>query len=169
MPLDGGTPRQLTSGAGDTAPSFSRDGKRLAFERSGPGGKELHELPSEGGEPTRLVAAGRVPVFSPTRDELVYLADGNTPTLMNLATRKTRPLAREPLFTGILAFSPDGTRVSVLNASAFVEVDLAEGRVVRRYDPMNDSLAGAAYVGDEIVVARQVWEGDIWLADGPFR
>ncbi|HYF18737.1 MAG TPA: S9 family peptidase [Ramlibacter sp.] len=54
FPLDGGAPRQLTSGKGkDTAPCWSPGGDRIAFLSDGDGTVQMHLLPAEGGEARR--------------------------------------------------------------------------------------------------------------------
>src|SRR4051794_34302765 len=46
----GGTPRRLTAGPADTAPTWSPDGRRLAFLRDG----QLTVVDAGGGEPAQL-------------------------------------------------------------------------------------------------------------------
>jgi hypothetical protein len=68
-----------------------------------------------------------------------------------------------------VAVSPDGSRAVVVSSLGLIEINLAEGRVERRYDPQGDSLYGATYTANGILLSRQVWGGDIWIAQGPFR
>jgi dipeptidyl aminopeptidase/acylaminoacyl peptidase len=58
IPLDSGAPRRITRGFHDSAPQFSPDGSALAFVRRAakePG--QLHVMPSDGGEPTKITDA----------------------------------------------------------------------------------------------------------------
>ncbi len=57
LDLAGGPPRRLTTNkASDTSPTFSPDGRRLAFlsKRDGDAVTELYVIPVDGGEPERL-------------------------------------------------------------------------------------------------------------------
>jgi dipeptidyl aminopeptidase/acylaminoacyl peptidase len=79
VPTDGSAPaRALTSGARDTAPAFSPDGRWLAYLGAEPGGRpQVHVLPTAGGAPRRLtehpLGAG-APVWSPDSRRLAYTA-----------------------------------------------------------------------------------------------
>ena len=50
--------RPLTSGAGDSQPSWSPDGKHVAFSR----GRSIYVVPAAGGPARRIVAGGVQPV-----------------------------------------------------------------------------------------------------------
>jgi dipeptidyl aminopeptidase/acylaminoacyl peptidase len=79
VPTDGSAPaRPISSGARDTAPSFSPDGRWLAFLGAEPGGKpQVHLLPTAGGTARRLtehlLGAG-APVWAPDSRRLAYAA-----------------------------------------------------------------------------------------------
>jgi dipeptidyl aminopeptidase/acylaminoacyl peptidase len=79
VPTAGSAPaRPLTSGGRDSAPTFSPDGRWLAFLRAEPGGKpQVVVLPTAGGAPRRLtdhpLGADR-PVWSPDSRHLAYTA-----------------------------------------------------------------------------------------------
>jgi dipeptidyl aminopeptidase/acylaminoacyl peptidase len=79
VPTDGSAPaRPLTSGARDSAPAFSPDGRWLAFLRAEPGGRpQIWCLPTSGGAPRRLTDAplgAGVPVWSPDSRRIAYTA-----------------------------------------------------------------------------------------------
>lgn len=80
VPTDGSAPaRALTAGHRDGAPSFSPDGRWLAFTRAEAGGgkPQLHVLPTAGGAPRRLTDAPLGvggPVWSPDSRRLAYTA-----------------------------------------------------------------------------------------------
>jgi dipeptidyl aminopeptidase/acylaminoacyl peptidase len=50
VPIDGGTPIQLTQSGHDTSPAWSPDGKMLAFISSRSGESQIYVLPLDGGE-----------------------------------------------------------------------------------------------------------------------
>jgi dipeptidyl aminopeptidase/acylaminoacyl peptidase len=79
VPTDGSAPaRPITSGARDTAPAFSPDGRWLAYLGAEAGGRpQVHLLPTAGGLARRLtghhLGAG-TPVWSPDSRRLAYTA-----------------------------------------------------------------------------------------------
>ena len=79
VPTDGSAPpRPLTSGARDSAPAFSPDGRWLAYLSAAPGEHpQVHLLPTAGGAPRRLTAAplgAGPPVWSPDSRRLAFPA-----------------------------------------------------------------------------------------------
>ena len=112
VPTDGSAPaRPITSGQHDTDPSYSPDGRWLAYLGTEPGGKpQILVLPAAGGAPRRLTAhhlgAGR-PVWSPDSRRLAYVA--RVPEHGRYGTVGTVPPAAEPprLIT-TLRFRQDG-------------------------------------------------------------
>ncbi|WP_225754404.1 S9 family peptidase [Actinotalea sp. Marseille-Q4924] len=78
-PTDGsGAPRRLTRGHRDTAPTWSPDGRWVAFLRSEPKGRaQLWLVEASGGEPVALTDAPlgvSEPRFSPDSSRIAYLA-----------------------------------------------------------------------------------------------
>ncbi len=79
VPTDGSAPaRPLTSGARDSAPAFSPDGRWLAYlSADGDGPPQVHLLPTAGGAPRRLTAEPQgagAPVWSPDSRRLAWTA-----------------------------------------------------------------------------------------------
>ncbi|WP_448638877.1 S9 family peptidase [Geodermatophilus sp. URMC 63] len=79
VPTDGSAPpRPLTSGARDSAPAFSPDGRWLAYLSAAPGGHpQVHLLPTAGGAPRRLTDAplgAGAPVWAPDSRRLAFTA-----------------------------------------------------------------------------------------------
>ena len=59
----------------DTAPSFSRDGKKIVFESDRGGSQQIYIMPSEGGKAKRIsFGNGRyaTPVWSPRGDLIAF-------------------------------------------------------------------------------------------------
>jgi len=82
LPTDGSAPpRPITQGDRDTAPSWSPDGRWLAFLRAESGGRpQLHVMPADAGEPRPVtdpkqhpLGAGS-PVWSPDSTRIAYVA-----------------------------------------------------------------------------------------------
>jgi Tol biopolymer transport system component len=70
--LDGGSPRQITSG-GEYGITWSPDGKWILFEkRIEDMNFDLYKIPSDGGEPVAMNIRGQRPEFSPTGARVVY-------------------------------------------------------------------------------------------------
>ncbi|MBM7808556.1 dipeptidyl aminopeptidase/acylaminoacyl peptidase [Geodermatophilus bullaregiensis] len=94
VPTDGSAPaRPLTSGARDSAPAFSPDGRWLAYLSAAPGDPpQVHLLPTAGGAPRRLTDAPLgtgAPVWSPDSRRLAWVgpvppdgADAGAPRLL---------------------------------------------------------------------------------------
>jgi hypothetical protein len=80
VPADGGVPRRATTDAGEeTAPLWSRDGKRIYFlsNRGAQGfwgGHDAWQVPAEGGPAAKVTEGGSAPVMYESADgkELIY-------------------------------------------------------------------------------------------------
>ena len=107
-PIGGGDERQLTTGAdGQAQPSWSPDGKRIAFTSIGRRGIWL--VSAEGGEPERLTAFGSRPSWSNDGTEIAFQSGENveygwnaydalppsTIWIADVRTRKTSQLTRK--------------------------------------------------------------------------
>jgi eukaryotic-like serine/threonine-protein kinase len=72
----GGSAVQLTHSDADTSqPSFSPDGSKIVFSSAQNGGG-IYVIPTVGGEPVRVAAAGRDPSFSPDGKWIAYWRGG---------------------------------------------------------------------------------------------
>ena len=172
-PLDGSAkPHKVLDARSESPVTFRRDGRALYFETVDDKKRpRIGEIAVAGGEPRWLLTMARAPAASPTEDVLAYLElveDAAMPRLYDLQTGKSRPLA--PALAGRawtgLRFSPDGKKLLVLrNSGQFAVVDVRSGRVLVDFDAGADQIVGGAFVGDEVIVGRTVWKGDLWIAD----
>jgi hypothetical protein len=92
------------------------------------------------------------------------------PMVMDVATRKARPLAAELAEAHYvrIGFSASGARAAVLRGlNEVLEVDVAKGKVIRQLDAGNDAISGVTYSGEELLITRSTWVGDVWIADLP--
>ena len=83
--LDGGVARRLTTSLGDeTHPSFSPDGKTLAFSANYEGPTEVYTMPSTGGLPTRKTFDGNATTIGWTPDGRIVYATRRHSTLPDM-------------------------------------------------------------------------------------
>ncbi len=79
MGIDGGNPRQLTSGEkGESSPVFSPDGKWISYISSKDGGPQLYLMPTGGGEAKKLtnISTGvSDPLWSPDGKWIAFSSD----------------------------------------------------------------------------------------------
>ena len=111
------------------------------------------------------------PAASPTADVVAYV-DSRPPRtramLLDLATGKSRVLfPEEPAHPmSALRWSADGKRILMVEDNVGVkELDVATGKVLRSAPIGANQLAGATYVGDDIIVGHQMSAGDIWTGE----
>ncbi|MGY1796772.1 prolyl oligopeptidase family serine peptidase [Geodermatophilus sp. SYSU D00525] len=161
VPTDGSAPaRPLTSGARDSAPAFSPDGRWLAYLSAAPGGHpQLHLLPTAGGAPRRLTGAplgAGAPVWSPDSRRLAWVA--RVPEEGRYGTAEdVPPEAEPPRLVTRLRHRVDDVGYTADRPSCVFVLDLPE-------DPLDDT-------GDP-PEARQLTDGrgedtDVaWSPDG---
>jgi Tol biopolymer transport system component len=177
-PLDGSTPPQLLvpfTGSEQNA-TFSRDGATLVFEHRDGKRERIATIPVGGGEPAWLLPAPSLaPAQSPTADLLAYLTEDPAATqpaqrlVMVLDQRTGKARRVSPSLPAYpyrdLRWSPDGKRLLAARRDGqLVELELATGKVLRRFETGADQLFGITYLGDEILVGRSTSAGDIWEA-----
>src|SRR5688572_6021088 len=95
----GGQARRLTSGLGSAStPTYSRDGKWLAFSGKEEGPFEVFVMPAEGGQPRRLTFLGAnvCNVVGWTHDNrIVFASDYGQPFMKMLALYAIAPEPRD--------------------------------------------------------------------------
>jgi hypothetical protein len=172
-PLDTeGPPRRVSTGAEDTAPSFASDSRKVYFETRTSGEAEIRAVPVDGGEATMVLERGaRAPAESPDGAWLVYLQEVSSTEAIPMAYRRetgTRaPLSKDLAAGsyGAMRFVPGAARVAVLRGNnEILEIDLATGAIVDRFDAGGDQIGGFTYAKGELIVSLLAWEGDLWTA-----
>jgi eukaryotic-like serine/threonine-protein kinase len=177
VPVDGGAARRLTKSDADGEPQFGFDGKTLVFG-SGAGGARIYAVDLAGGPPRLLSPVGALsPAPSPTADLVVFvqqLDDGRVLMVTDLHGRRPTPLSPKLGVAdwGNPRFSRDGKKLLVVRKnSEVVEIELAtdQPRVVYRARLEGIGEANYAADGDGLIASVQLWNGDLWLAEGSFR
>jgi len=119
--IDGSNPRRLTVDEGiESSPSFSPDGKLIAFSAQYDGNIDVFIVPAEGGVPTRLTwhpGADFVRGFTPDGSQVVFASQRTVFTnryqqLFTVSVKGGFPLQIElpNAFNGV--YSPDGKKIA---------------------------------------------------------
>jgi Tol biopolymer transport system component len=179
VPVAGGAPTRVTEDAADGEPEFSFDGKTIVFESTRErGGARVYAVAVAGGPVRALSPAGALsPAASPTEDRVVFVMptdQGRVLMSTTLDGRAPTPLVPQLAAGDILnpRFSRDGKKLLVVRKTAeVVEVEPATGAVRVVYKAGLDGIGEAAYAadGDGLIASVQLWNGDLWLAEGSFR
>ena len=120
MDADGGNPVNLTrDDAYDSAPAWSPDGRRIAFERSssgGGGGPQIYVMNADGSGVERLTEEplaswGRSPAWSPDGASIAYDGEDGI-SIMDPAGGGTERLSPEGQYVGQPSWSPDGAWIA---------------------------------------------------------
>ena len=173
-PADGSAPpRLLFAEEGELHPRFTRDGQSILFERRERGTIRVASISVAGGDPTwALPLPSMGPAPSPTDDVVAYLGlsrnEEIVPMLFDPRTGKSREIGGVKVAGKFrtLAWSPDGKRLLLVSTSPILqEIEVATGKTLRVVRARGvDAYSGATYAGDEIIVGRTSWDGDLWTA-----
>ncbi|MEI8256165.1 MAG: hypothetical protein WCJ30_10890, partial [Deltaproteobacteria bacterium] len=181
VPTSGNSPpTHITIGREDEFPSFGRDDREIYFERHDPPARRpcVAAVPVAGGDVRNVLPQGTGrPSYDPSSGLLAFVAfaEGDhtgAVQLHDLATGRDRLLSTDIPSSayGPAAFSPDGRRLAVTDyGRTAVELDVASGRVITRFDSGADQVESVTYRGSDLVVLRAVWSGDLWSADVTVR
>ena len=122
LPASGGTARPITDALGDCRqPSWSPDGKQIAFHAFWDGRYHIWTVPATGGKPRQLTAGvydDREPHWSPDGKRIVFASDrsGNYDIWqLTLADGNLTQLTRDSGNDFSPAFSPDGMQVAFVS------------------------------------------------------
>jgi Tol biopolymer transport system component len=128
MNADGSHKRALTWNLGDGEPTWSPDGKRIAFRRDNGNSFDLWTVPSAGGTPRPLLrtfqANERSPDWSPDGKRIAYTSTRGGRIqiwILNLSSRVSRRL------TTLESFSPDwspgGRRIAFMSGNRIATIN----------------------------------------------
>ena len=182
IPVDGGSPEQLTSGESELDPSWSKDGNAIMFGVLGVGNLESGKimlLDLKTHALTQVVGSQGIccPRWSPDGRYVTALsADNQKLLLLDLSTQKWRQLADKMGTFGYMTWSPDGKYIgfdtSFTADPGFFRVRVADGQIervvslknIRRFFPQWGEWSGMAPDGSPLVV-RDISTQEIYALD----
>ncbi|WP_460940886.1 amidohydrolase family protein [Spirosoma humi] len=157
VPALGGVARPITDALGDCRqPSWSPDGKQIAFHSFWDGRYHLWSVVATGGKPRQLTTGvydDREPHWSPDGKQLVFSSDrsGNYDIwLLNLADGKITQLTHDSGNDFNPAFSPDGKQVAFISdrSDAPGVYVITPGTTEKLVTPALGKLAGVSWQPD---------------------
>ncbi len=147
-----------------TAASYQPSPNQLVFAATQNGGSRLFAASPNGTDQQPLDLAGRVPVWSPTGEQMIYLSVDNTLEqlhLFGLESSEHTLLTQSTLQKSAPVWSADGTQVAYIAQDA--EQSLVQVLNIDRQTPRNiyeakrGEIAGVAWLSaDALLVAAQV-------------
>jgi Tol biopolymer transport system component/predicted Ser/Thr protein kinase len=182
IPVDGGSPEQLTSGENELDPSWSKDGNTIMFGVLGVGNPELAKimlLDLKTHTLTQVVGSQGIccPRWSSDGRYVTALsADNQKLLLLDLSTQKWRQLADKMGTFGYMTWSPDGKYIgfdtSFTADPGFFRVRVTDGQIervvslknIRRFFPQWGEWSGMTPDGSPLVV-RDISTQEIYALD----
>jgi Tol biopolymer transport system component len=157
IPASGGVARPLTDNLGDCRqPSWSPDGKQIAFHSFWDGRYHIWTVPATGGKPRQLTSGiydDREPHWSPDGKRIVFSSDrsGNYDIWqLNLSDNKLTQLTHDSGNDFNPAFSPDGQQIAFLSdrTDAPGVYITNSGGAEKLLTPASGKLAGTSWQPD---------------------
>jgi WD40 repeat protein len=148
---DGSGYRSLHTGTEghDRAPSWSPDGRRMAYAAGGPGFAVIFRIDLDGAH-RRILGYGAWPAWSPAGGRIAYLA----PCGIKIVSPNRKALSGCVGIHGAPVWSPDGRKIAAAVRGQGIYTMNASGRGVRLYTrTLPESLAG---------LVRQTWFRPAW-------
>ena len=124
MDADGGNQQRLTNNRHDDRdPSWSPDGKRIAFVSERDGNREIYVMNADGGKPKNLTKNpldDRYPSWSPDGKRIAFTSerdDDREIYVMDVDGGNPQNLTNNPLDDWYPSWSPDGERIAFTSGS----------------------------------------------------
>jgi Tol biopolymer transport system component len=189
IPSDGGAPRQITykgkPAGGHSSPSWSPDGKHIAFQTSEFLSTSVWSVSVEGGEPVQISARSGDPIYSADGNYLYLAGRGSDGGLLRIRLSpttgepmgKAEPLASSDPGTGISSptISADGKRIAYAvsrSSSGLYSISLSGKSAsapvpFARDTSLRNVLPRFSHDGRKLALTKYRLETDtdIWLAD----
>ncbi len=176
--IEGGAPRNLTSGGSDSRPAWSSDGRYIYFDSWREGTLALWRVPSRGGEPRRMTQGTGYesePRVSADGSRLIYStgSPGSSAVLVDLDTGQQTTIGR--MRSELMAsLSPDGSRMVFVSSRWDRRGELAEQLLddgalsgsPRRLTDQEGDASHPVYSPDGRWIAYYLIDGaerDIWV------
>lgn len=136
-----------TSASRERFPSWSPDGKTIAYISDATGDFEVYTQPQLGGTPTQITSGNHLPIdainWSPDSKKILIVTHSNELWVVDVATKELKRLLKAKYGFGSPEFSPDSRYIALTNSganqfAALTIIDVATGEVHRvndgRYD-----------------------------------
>lgn len=166
------TPQQLTDDPFvDVQPSWSRDGRRLAWATDREGSLDIWVRDMETGAERRLTTdpGGEVgPVFSPGGDRLVFtsvMGMQSSVRMLDLGTGDVRTIRDDLFAPSRPSFSPDGRTIAMSVLTQY-STRFREGRNEILLQPLAGGATRRVTAAEHRGVGVRALDGPVWSPDG---